>query len=434
MTILHISQPVDGGVARVVVDLVRGQREAGCRVLVACPQGGRLAAEAAGAGALVLDWPAGRSPGPGTAAEVWRLRRIVRGAKPDVLHLHSAKAGLAGRLAVRGSVPTVFQPHAWSFAAVEGPLANATLRWERFATRWARSVLCVSERERLDGEAAGLPADWRVIPNGVDVRHYAPADSAARRAARMSLGLDLDAPLAVCVGRLCRQKGQDVLLAAWPEVVGRLPAARLALVGDGPEATQLADQVRELPEPSRVRLAGDVADPRPWLAAADLVVLPSRWEGMALAPLEAMATGRPVLLSDVPGARECLPPGQVADCLVEPENPAELARRLIEALSDPIECERRGAIARRHVTDRHDVRNVIAQVDDLYRTVLRTNSVASPPMSPSASPSVSPSPSSPPSSPPTSSPSPPSDPPGATTPGAPAPRSARRAARVSRRS
>ncbi|WP_425555624.1 glycosyltransferase [Kitasatospora kazusensis] len=425
MTILHISQPVDGGVARVVVDLVRGQREAGCRVLVACPQGGRLAAEAAAAGALVLDWPAARSPGPSTAAEAWRLRRIIRAAAPDVLHLHSAKAGLAGRLAARGSVPTVFQPHAWSFAAVEGPLAAATLRWERYATRWARSVLCVSEQERLDGVAAGLAADWRVIPNGVDVRHHAPADSAARRAARMSLGLELDVPLAVCVGRLCRQKGQDVLLTAWPEVAERLPAARLALVGDGPDATRLADQVRDLPEPARVRLAGDVADPRPWLAAADLVVLPSRWEGMALAPLEAMATARPVLLSDVPGARECLPPGQARACLVERENPSELARRLIEVLSDPIECERRGALARAHVVERHDVRGAVAQVDALYRTVLRTNFLANPRMNPDADRPVD-RPAGPPADPPGDSPAGP-------VPGAPAPRSARRAARVPRR-
>ncbi|MFB7664726.1 glycosyltransferase [Kitasatospora sp. NPDC056138] len=370
MTILHVSQPVDGGVARVVVDLVRGQREAGCRVLVACPQGGRLAAEATAAGALVLDWPARRSPGPWTPAEVWRLRRIVLAAAPDVVHLHSAKAGLAGRLAVRGAVPTVFQPHAWSFAAVEGPLAAASLRWERYATRWSRAVLCVSERERQDGEAAGLVAPWRVVRNGVDVRHHTLADPAARRAARMSLGLDLDAPLAVCVGRLCRQKGQDVLLAAWPRVAERLPEARLALVGGGPDATALADLVRTLPEPSRVRLAGDVADPRPWLAAADLVVLPSRWEGMALAPLEAMATGRPVLLTDVPGARESLPPGRSAGGLVPPENPTELARLMTESLSDLIECEQLGIAAREHVIGHHDVRSVVRQVAELYRTIL----------------------------------------------------------------
>ncbi|MER8187091.1 glycosyltransferase [Kitasatospora sp. NPDC094015] len=387
MTILHISQPVDGGVARVVADLVRGQREAGCRVLVACPPGGRLAADAAAAGALVLEWPAERSPGPGTPGEVRRLRRIIRRAAPDVLHLHSAKAGLAGRLAARGALPTVFQPHAWSFAAVGGPMAAATVRWERFATRWTRALLCVSEQERVDGVAAGLEADWRVVPNGVDLRHHAVADRAARRAARMQLGLDLEAPLAVCVGRLCRQKGQDVLLAAWPEVLARVPAARLALVGGGPDAGVLAGRVRGLADPSRVRLAGDVPDPRPWLAAADLVVLPSRWEGMALAPLEAMATGRPVLLTDVPGARECLPPGQAAAGLVPPEDPVALAALLARALADPIECERRGQLARVHLAARHDIREVVRQVAGVYGSVLPAGAVpaARPPRVPGRS-------------------------------------------------
>lgn len=347
-----------------VVDLVRGQREAGHRVLVACPRDGRLAGEATAAGALVRDWPARRSPGPATAGEAWRLRRIVREAAPDVLHLHSAKAGLAGRLAVRGAVPTVFQPHAWSFAAVEGALAAATLCWERHAARWSHRLLCVSARERADGEAAGIGADWAVVPNGVDVRHHAPAE---RRAARIGLGLDPDAPLAVCVGRLCRQKGQDVLLAAWPGVLRRLPAARLALVGGGPDAAALAQAVRGAAEPSSVRLAGDVADPRPWLAAADLVVLPSRWEGMALAPLEAMAAGRSVLLTDVPGARECLPPAERTSAVVPPEDAGALAARISEALSDPIECDRRGARCREHVLAHHDVRSVVERVDALYQ-------------------------------------------------------------------
>ncbi|MFG2698536.1 glycosyltransferase [Kitasatospora sp. NPDC048407] len=375
MTILHVSQPTDGGVARVVVDLVRGQRAVGCRVLVACPPGGRLAQEAAAAGARVLDWPAERSPGPGTVGEAWRLRRIIRGAAPDVLHLHSAKAGLAGRLAARGAVPTVFQPHAWSFAAAEGVLAEVSLRWERHATRWARIVLCVSEQEKADGVAAGLVADWRVVPNGVDLAHFTPADQASRRSARMALGLEQSAPLAVCVGRLCRQKGQDVLLDAWEQVQRRLPAARLVLVGGGPDAEALAGRVRALPDPSRVRLVGDVADPRLWLAGADLVVLPSRWEGMALAPLEAMACGRPVLLTDVPGARECVPPGELGRSVVPPENSRAMGERLAEFLSDRIECERRGVLAGSHVAENHDIRQVISQVAAIYRTIVRTRVV-----------------------------------------------------------
>ncbi|MGF1432067.1 glycosyltransferase [Kitasatospora sp. LaBMicrA B282] len=359
-----MSQPVDGGVAQVVADLVRGQREAGHRVLVACPPGGRLGQKAAAAGAELLDWPARRSPGPSVPGEVARLRRLVQVTAPDLVHLHSAKAGLAGRLALRGRLPTVFQPHAWSFAAATGALATASTRWEQYATRWATSVLCVSEQERRDGEAAGVGAPYEVIPNGVDLDHHTPAE---RRAARLSLGLDLSEPLAVCVGRLCRQKGQDVLLASWPAVLRRVPSARLALVGGGPDAQALAAQARALPEPYRVHLAGEVADPRPWLAAADLVVLPSRWEGMALAPLEAMAMARPVILSEVPGAREQLPPEEREGALVPAEDPAALTHALAAALADPLECARRGAAARSWVAERHDVRTVVARVAELYQ-------------------------------------------------------------------
>jgi glycosyltransferase involved in cell wall biosynthesis len=370
LTILHVSQPVHGGVARVVTDLVRGQRAAGHRVLLACPSTGRLAREAVAAGAERLDWPARRSPGPSVLAETAMLRRLVRQVGPDLVHLHSAKAGLAGRLAVRGRIPTVFQPHAWSFAAATGALAGASIRWERYAARWATGILCVSEQERDDGLAAGVDADYTVIPNGVDLTHYPLAERTERRAARLSLGLDLSEPLAVCLGRLCRQKGQDVLLSAWPAVARRVPGARLALVGGGPDAAVLAAQARALPEPYRVQLTGSVSDPRPWLAAADLVVLPSRWEGMALAPLEAMATGRAVLLTDVPGAREQLPPDDHRVGLIPPNDPAALTNALAAALADPLECARRGTVARAWVSERHDVRAVIARVSELYQKAI----------------------------------------------------------------
>ncbi|CAL9459919.1 D-inositol-3-phosphate glycosyltransferase [Streptomyces sp. enrichment culture] len=372
LTVLHLVQPVDGGVARVVVDLVRAQAAAGLRPLVGCPRGGRLADEARDAGADVLAWRAGRNPGPDLAAEVLGARRTARRARPDVLHAHSAKAGLAGRLAVRGRIPTVFQPHAWSFDAVAGTTAALALRWERFGVRWADRVLCVSEAERRVGEAEGIAARWSVVRNGVDLDHFRPRDpdrARDRAAARTELPLPAafvgDGPLAVCVGRLCRQKGQDVLLSAWREVLGNVPEARLALVGDGPDTERLRRSA-----PPGVLFAGGAADIRPWLRAADLVVLPSRWEGMALAPLEAMACGRPVLVSDVSGARESLPPGQGRLCLVPPEDPTALAKALGRLLSEPRLLAELGEQAQQHARTEFDVRRTTDAVTGLYHELL----------------------------------------------------------------
>ncbi len=139
--VLHVTQPVDGGVARVVTDLTRDQLTAGLRVTVACPDGGPLAAGLRALGADVRHWPATRSPGPALAAEVRRLARVIEDVRPALVHAHSAKAGLAARLAVRGRVPTVFQPHAWSFEAVDGAAARLALGWERLG-RGGRRARC----------------------------------------------------------------------------------------------------------------------------------------------------------------------------------------------------------------------------------------------------------------------------------------------------
>ncbi|MCT9084728.1 glycosyltransferase family 4 protein [Streptomyces fulvoviolaceus] len=361
--VLHLTQPVDGGVARVVTDLVRAQLTAGLHVTVACPDG-PLAPALRGLGADVRQWQATRSPGPTLVSEVRRLARVVEDVGPDLVHAHSAKAGLAGRLAVRGRIPTVFQPHAWSFEAVGGVTSALALRWEREGARWAHRVVCVSAAERATGVRAGIAGRWHVVPNGIEPARFHPAAVDTVRAALLP-EVDPAAPLVVCVGRLCRQKGQDILLRAWDTVLRRVPKARLVLVGDGPDVARLRTRA-----PESVLFAGAVTDTVPWYQAADLVVLPSRWEGMALAPLEAMACGRPVVVTDVNGARESLPPGLAPRCLVPPGNPAVLAGFVAELLLDPLLRESLGHQGRRHVLSTHDVRHTAEAVAGVYRELL----------------------------------------------------------------
>ncbi|MFJ4198325.1 glycosyltransferase [Streptomyces sviceus] len=361
--VLHLTQPVDGGVARVVTDLVRAQVFAGLHVTVACPDS-PLTAGLRDLGADVRRWEATRSPGPALVGEVRRLARVIEEVRPDLVHAHSAKAGLAGRIAVRGRIPTVFQPHAWSFEAVGGVTAALALGWERRGARWSARTVCVSEAERRTGLRAGIAGRWSVIPNGIDTERFRPAAADTVRAGLLP-GVGPGVPLVVCVGRLCRQKGQDVLLRAWDTVLRRVPQARLVLVGDGPERDVLRERA-----PESVLFAGAVADAVPWYRAADLVVLPSRWEGMALAPLEAMACGRPVVMTDVDGARESLPPALAPRCLVPPQNPAALADAVAALLLDPPLRESLGHQGRRHVLSTHDVRRASEEVAGLYRDLL----------------------------------------------------------------
>ncbi|MFI6105776.1 glycosyltransferase [Streptomyces sp. NPDC051310] len=367
-TALHVVQPGDGGVARVVTDVVGAQVAQGMRVVVACPPGVPLASAVRAAGAEVHPWPAGRDPGWRLPAECRRVARIVARVRPDLVHAHSAKAGMAARLAVRGRVPTVHQPHAWSFEAVGGPAGVVARYWERWAAAlWTDRIVCVSEAERERGVRAGVRAPWSVVHNGVDTGRF--ADGPDRAAARAALAhrfaaLAPASPLVVCVGRLCRQKGQDALLQAWRTVVEHVPRARLALVGEGPAGAALRAAA-----PASVVFAGAVEDPAPWYRAADLVVLPSRWEGMALAPLEAMASGRAVVVTDVDGARESLAPGHDVHCLVPPDDPDALAAALTRLLQRPLLRQTLGREARSHACAAYDVRRVGAALTEVYREV-----------------------------------------------------------------
>jgi glycosyltransferase involved in cell wall biosynthesis len=361
LRVLHVAQPTTAGVPTVLLGYLRDQLDRGWQVSVACPtEEGWLAAAAAAVGATVLPWPATRAPGRATVDEVARLRRLLRAADPDVVHLHSSKAGLAGRLGPRARGRTVFQPHAWSFQAA-GLLRVAAVGWERNAARRTDALICVSAAERAAGVRHGItPPTW-TVPNGVDAVALRPA---GRSAARATLRIP-DAPTVVCVGRLCPQKGQLDLLAAWPAVRHAVPTARLVLVGNGPDRPTVLARAAGRPE---IRVVGEVVDVATWYAAADVVVVPSRWEGMALVPLEAMACGRSVVVTDVAGAVESVPAG--AGAVVRVGDGDALADALVARLRDPARAAAEGTAGRAHVVSRHSAAGAANAVADIYAHVL----------------------------------------------------------------
>jgi glycosyltransferase involved in cell wall biosynthesis len=160
-----------------------------------------------------------------------------------------------------------------------------------------------------------------------------------------------------------------VLLEAWPAVKERVPEAELVLVGSGEDREAL--EARAVPG---VSFAGERDDVPDWLAAADLIVQASRWEGMSLAILEAMARGRSIVTTDVAGNREAV--GDEAGAIVEPEDPDALASEIARRLAVPELRETEGRAARERAVRSHDVRRTTAQTAELYADLVgeaRTN-------------------------------------------------------------
>ena len=362
--VLHASESTEGGVGVFLLALAEHQVRAGLDVSIAAPSAGPVPDELERAGVNFTAWEAIPQPGPAVPGELRSLSRILGAVDPDVVHLHSSKAGMVGRLLVRRRRPTVMQPHAWSFFAKTGVIRRATLQWERMGARWADVILCVSEDERRLGQMSGVRGDYRVLPNGVDLERIAAATETGRTTAREQLGLPLEAPIAVCTGRLHRQKNQAALLDVWPRVRAKVPGALLLLVGEGPDRDELAARAVD-----GVRFAGQAADIRPWLAAANVVVQPSRWEGMSLSLIEALAVARSVVVTDVPGMREVVVDGIGA--VVPPDDPEALTAAVAQRLADPAAADVEGRAGRLRAESHHDRRTQHAGVDALYDELLK---------------------------------------------------------------
>jgi glycosyltransferase involved in cell wall biosynthesis len=200
-----------------------------------------------------------------------------------------------------------------------------------------------------------------VMPVGADARQA----SAARPGRRASLGLPKDTALVLSVGRLARQKGFDVLVDAAALLDGT--AAVIAVAGDGPERSRLEERIREAGVVGRVLLLGFRADARALTAEADVVCMPSRWEGSPLALHEAMAAGRPVVATAVGGIPALA--GKAA-VLVPPEDPRALADALRTVLDDADLRRRLGEASRAAAADWPDAAATARRVADLYEEVL----------------------------------------------------------------
>ena len=204
-----------------------------------------------------------------------------------------------------------------------------------------------------------------MIPNAVEV--LVKADKVK---ARQNLGWAIDWPVAVCVSKFAPRKNQALLVRAWPEVTCRIPKARLALVGDGTELSTCQDLAHALGISERVIFAGAQPETSDYLAACDLFVFPSQYEGQPNALLEAMACGLPCAVSDIPGCRSLADPEREA--LFFSADDAETAAAAVARLfGDPTLAQRLGTAARRRAEREHSLDSVVNRFLAVYERIAK---------------------------------------------------------------
>lgn len=366
--VLQIVASSRGGGAEVMRCLVKELDPARYESVVIMPDdGGQLSAadfERIGASCLRFDIAVGFS-----LREWWRLGRLVRNNRFDIVHCHGARAALWARLAAIGPrrAKIVFSVHGLSMVHYRGFKRVLLLGIERALQIITDITLCDSDAERADVIRYGIaPAQCtHTVYNGIDLDRldHRPHE---RDAVRAALGLDSAQPILVTVCRLNKPRDFETLLCAVQAVVAQLPTVRLLIVGDGPLRPAIEDQIKTLNLEESVRLLGIVRDIGPVLIAADVFVLSTQgWEGLPLAPLEAMVLHLPVVISDVGGNRKAVQDG-VTGLVVPPCQPQALADALLRLLQDRPTARRMGQRGYDRVVREFSARRMATETMAIY--------------------------------------------------------------------
>ncbi|MFN8632548.1 MAG: glycosyltransferase [Chloroflexota bacterium] len=329
--------------------------------VVALTRRGQVADEIAAAGVpvqLVTGQPSPRDPGA-----FLRLVRLLQHERPDVVHTFLIAAGIYGRLAAfAAGVPLVLAAEQNVYE--QKPRRHALME-RLLALRTYRIVACCEVVARFYQQQVGVgPSKVAVIYNAV--RFERRPDAADQRAARAALGLPPDAFVLGTLGRLTEQKGQRALLQTVARLLPSIPSLYLFLAGIGPLREQLEAEAAALGIADRVRFLGLRRDRATLYAAMDAFVLPSRWEGLSLALVEAMGAGRAVVATAVGGNPEVVTDGRTG--LLIPSGDADaLTDALASLAADP---ERRAALGEAAASEaraRFSIERHVADLAALYR-------------------------------------------------------------------
>jgi glycosyltransferase involved in cell wall biosynthesis len=311
-----------------------------------------------------------------------RLTAVFRNDKPRIVHTHSGKAGILGRLAAaKAGVPVIVHTiHGPSFGPFQGALANRFARLaERRAGRVTTHFISVADAMTRRYLAAGIgrPDQYTTIRSGFDLAPFLAASNDPQLRARWNI-----APEDVVIGKIARlseRKGHDDLLSVAPELIRRCPRARLLLVGDGALRPRLEARARSMGLNGRIVFAGLVApaDIPQLVGIMDLLAHVSLREGLPRALPQALAAAKPVVAYDTDGSGEiCL--DHETGFLVRPGDLPALTSRLVELASNPALRARFGRRGRDLVKAQFGAEQMVDAIAQLYLRLAAGAPAASP--------------------------------------------------------
>ena len=300
---------------------------------------------------------------------VWHLRHI----RPDIVHTHSSKAGVLGRLAARiAQVPMIVHTvHGWGFHdRSPAPARTLYVQLERWLAKRTNTIIVVTDRDRETGlrEKIGVQEQYRIVRSGFDLQVFRrPSIDPCK--IRLDLGIPESAKIVGTVGRLSPQKNPLSFLRIAARVLQAGHDAHFVMVGDGPLCAKVISLAEQLGLTRRLHLTGIRRDVPALLNAFDIFLLTSLWEGLPKVIPQAMAAGVPVVASGADGITEIVRNGQNG-LTAPPGNDEALSAHVLELLANPQLASSLAEAAGEGVAE-YDLQTMIDQLDELYSHLMR---------------------------------------------------------------
>jgi glycosyltransferase involved in cell wall biosynthesis len=303
----------------------------------------------------------------------FRLYRLFRSRKYEIVHTHSTKAGFLGRLAAWvANVPVIVHTHHGVPFEINGDLKSRIyISLERLVGPATDCMVCVGEVLRQELLAWKIAASEKLttIYSGIDFSSYVPKRTASQT--KRELGLERSWPIIGSVGRLSEQKAQYYLVESIALLRDHYPQIKLLLVGEGDLRSLLERRIQDLGLSANVSLLGERDDIADLLKIFDVYAMSSRWEGVGRALTEAMYWGLPVVATSVNGVKELIIHEETG-LLVPPHDPSALASVIDRLVSDPELASRLGSNAHKKARALMDGEHMITAVEELYERLKRS--------------------------------------------------------------
>ncbi len=302
-----------------------------------------------------------------------QLTRRMRRRRYTIVHTHSSKAGVLGRIAAKfAGVPVIVHTvHGWSFHEHMSPLRRRIfVALEKLAAALTDAMIVVAKPDIAKGlrEGIGRPEQYHLIRSAISLDKFDPA-IVNGDVVRRELGLPPDAPVLGNVGRFSAQKNPLDWIRVAARVACALPACHFLLVGDGPLRAEVEALIAAEGLADRFILTGLRRDVPRLLAAMDIFLLTSLWEGLPRVIPQAMSMRMPVVANRADGTVEAIAHGETG-FLADPGDLDALARHCLTLLRDPERRRVMGEHGRVFATHEFDVREMVARIDRLYQTLL----------------------------------------------------------------